>query len=250
MKTAAIVNVRMGSTRLPGKALREICGKPLLQHLLDRVARARMVDQVVVATSSLQSNDPIESFCVERRVQCFRGSETDVLSRTVGALQLAGATVGVITYGDGPLIDPDIIDGIASYYLQAEPPLDFVGNDLTTTYPPGMEVEVFSAMALADANLRCADPAVREHGTLYLRMNPHLYRLANLEAPPGLRRPDLELEIDVEDDLQVVGHILSFFEGRVDFTLAEIIAYLDTHPEVAAANRSIERRWKVFRSGA
>src|SRR5271170_5714629 len=112
MSTAAIVNVRMESTRLPGKALQVVGGKPLLHILLERLAISRKIDCVVVATSVRKANDAIASFCAERAVKCFRGPEDDVLARTLGALDAVDAKTGVVVYGDGPLIDPAIVDGI------------------------------------------------------------------------------------------------------------------------------------------
>ena len=243
----AVVNVRMGSSRLPGKVLRTVHGAPLLQHLLSRLRLTRMLDRITVATSVLQENDPIAAFCAEHGVACFRGSEDDVLKRTLGALQSAGARIGVVVFGDGPLVDPQIIDETIACYVRSAPRYDFVGNDLTTTYPPGMEVEVFPIAALADADRRCEDAAVREHSTLFIRQNPGLYHLHNLSAPPELCRPELELEVDTQADLDVVAAIIGQFAGRCDFHLAEVIAFLDAHPEIAVANRDVPRRWRAFR---
>jgi spore coat polysaccharide biosynthesis protein SpsF (cytidylyltransferase family) len=248
MTTVAVVNVRMESTRLPGKALRDVCGKPLLERLLDRLRLAQSLDRIVVATSVRPANDSIESFCKSRQIECFRGSEDDVLSRLLGALTAAGATTGVVVFGDGPLVDPAIIDQVVGEYRRAAPPYHFVGNDLRTTYPPGMEVEVFSVAALADADDKCTDPAIREHGTLYLRLNPGKYRLLNIEAPPQLCRPDLELEVDTAADLQVLEWVTAQFGSRTDFSLGEIIRLLDGQPQLTAINRDIPRRWKEFRS--
>jgi spore coat polysaccharide biosynthesis protein SpsF (cytidylyltransferase family) len=246
-KTVGIVNVRMGSTRLPGKALLDLCGKPLLQHLLERLRLARSLDAVTVATSTLPANDAIESFCARLGIPCFRGSEDDVLSRTLGGLQSMQATTGVIVFGDGPLIDPAIVDDMVARFRSFDPPYDFVGNDLETSYPPGMEVEVCSVAALADADRRCHEPEVREHGTLYVRRNPGRYRVLNVIAPAPLRRPELELEVDTEDDLGVVQAVLAHFRGRVDFALGDIIEFIDAHPDIAALNRDVPRRWKAFR---
>jgi spore coat polysaccharide biosynthesis protein SpsF (cytidylyltransferase family) len=107
---------------------------------------------------------------------------------------------------------------------------------------------VFSVAAMRDSAGRCTDPAIREHGTLFIRRNPGIYRLLNVEAPQKLQRPDLELEVDTEADLKVIGSILAHFPGRLDFTLAEIIMLLDAHPEIAEFNRAVPRRWKQFRS--
>lgn len=249
-RAIAVINVRMGSGRLPGKALRTVAGKPVLEHLLARVRRARNLDGVVVATSTLPENDAIAAFCAAHALECFRGSEHDVLGRTLGALEAAHAEPGVVVYGDGPLIDPAIIDRFIEQYSSVTPSCDFLGNDLSTSYSPGMEVEVFSVAALADSARRCIDPAIREHGTLFIRQHPQLYRLFAVEAPAELRRPDLHLELDTEADLAVIGAILHHFGDRTDFTLAQIIEFLDRHPALGQMNRIVPRRWRAFRADA
>ena len=250
MKTVCVVLVRMGSSRLPGKALRDICGRPLLGHLLDRLALCRTLDDVIVATSTNAENDAIADYCAGRGTVVFRGSEDDVLGRLLAALQSHGATTGVLAFGDQPVLDPAVIDQLVSVFRQAGGQYDFVGNDLVTTYPPGMDAEVFSVAALADANTRTTDPAIREHATLYIRKNPDRYRLLNVEAPPALRRPELEIEVDSPEDLAVAEAIAAHFGARRDFSTGEIIAFLESAPEIAGANAHVERRWKAYRGEA
>ena len=247
MKVVGAVCVRMGSSRLPGKALHVVEGQPLLGHLLGRLRRARSLDEVVVATSTRAENDAIAAFCATLSIPCFRGDEDDVLGRLLGALQSQQAGIGVNVFGDGPLIDPAIVDTIVGKFSEAGGALDFVGNDLETTWPSGMEVEVFSVRALADADSRCSDPPIREHGTLFIRKNPSLYSLMNVEAPPELRRTDLSLEVDASEDLVVMEALLEYFRDKPDAGLLDYIRYLDGHPEVAAAGREVHRRWKEFR---
>jgi spore coat polysaccharide biosynthesis protein SpsF (cytidylyltransferase family) len=249
-RVVATVQVRMGSSRLPGKALREVAGKPLLGHLLDRLALCTQLDAVVVATSVRPENAAIDDYCASRGIACFRGDEDDVLGRMIGALRAHDATIGVEVFGDCPLIDPAIVDQFIALFVQSDGQLDFVGNDLTTTWPPGMEVEVFSVASLADADRRCRDPAVREHGTLFIRQNPGLYRLRNVEAPPEFRRPEIELEVDTAEDLAVMEAVLQHFAHRPDVGLGELLSFMDGNPDVAAINRSVARRWKEFRGDA
>lgn len=250
MRVVAAIQVRMGSSRLPGKMMRQILGKPLLGHLLDRAERSRRLDGLVVAASDRPENDVIEAYCRGRGVACFRGSEDDVLGRMLGALTREGAEVGVEVFGDGPLIDPALVDEMIETFLQDPDRPDFLGNDLKTTYPPGMEVEVFRVEALADAAGRTDDSRLREHGTLFIRQHPELYRLRNMEAPADLARPDLTIEVDTEEDLRVVSAVLEHFRDRPDFTLRDVIAFLDASPAVKTLNQKVPRRWREFRADA
>lgn len=245
-KRVASIQVRMGSTRLPGKVMLEVDGKPLLGHLLDRLEQCRTLDQIVVATSIAEENDVIEEYCLSRKVEIFRGDENDVLGRTLGALSMCQADVGIEVFGDCPLIDPRIVDEIVECFGQAGD-LDFVGNDLSTTYPPGMEVEVFSVAALADAASRTDDPDIREHGTLFIRQRPDLYKIRNYSAPGTYHRPDLSLEIDTSEDLFVISAIIEAFSGRPDYSLGDIIEFMDENPVIAKINRDVPRRWEQFR---
>ena len=221
--------------------------RPLLGFLIERLRLCRTIDEVVVATSIENENDVIEEFCANEGIACFRGSEEDVLKRTLGALESVSATIGVEVFGDCPLIDPLIVDDIVTKFLD-HARYDFIGNDLKTTYPPGMEVEVFSVAALQDSDYRVAasDP-IREHGTLFIRQNPQLYKVINLEAEGKRRRPEVELEVDSREDLDVVTAIIQHFEPRIDFSLDEVLCFLDDNPEIVEINRSVHRRWKEFR---
>lgn len=246
-RTIAAVMVRMGSSRLPGKTMAPLGGKPLLGYLLDRLKLCRSLDGLVVATSVAPENDVIEDYCRSTGVPVFRGAEDDVLGRLLGAYRSQGADVGVAVFGDGPLLDPAIVDHLVSIYRQAAGAYDFVGNDLKTSYPPGMEAEVVSVAALADAAERTDDPAIREHGTFFVRRNPQLYRLLNVEAPSALNRPELEIEVDTQEDLEVIRAIVGHFGDRNDFSLAEVIAFLVSNADVAQANAHVPRRWKALR---
>ena len=246
VKTVAVVPVRMTSSRLPGKVMAEVLGKPLLGHIIDRLECCSSLDDIVVATATDISNDSIETYCRERNIPVFRGSEKDVLDRLLQALTWRNAQTGVLVFGDCPLIDPKIVEQLILLF-ESDDQLDFVSNDLCTTWPPGMEVEVFKASALADSSLRCIDSEIREHGTLYMRKHPNIYSLQNVDAPPHLSRPDLSLEVDEPDDLIVIQAVMQSFDGRADLSLEKIIDYMDMNPELAVSNRNVTRRWTQYR---
>ena len=248
MKIVATVQVRMGSTRLPGKAMKDLLGKPVLGRLLERVNRAKTIDEVVVATSVNSQDDVIERYCKRAGVSCFRGNEDDVLGRILGALKYYEAEVAVEIFGDCPLVDPAIIDQVVRFYLANIGKYDFVGNDLTTTYPPGVEVEVYSVSALKDAYRRTKEPNIREHGTLFIRQHPEIYRLYNIEAPPELNYPGMEIELDTIEDFVVIEAIFRhFLPDKPVFDTYDVVDFLLNNSELQEVNRKVERRWKEYR---
>ncbi len=245
-KIVASVQVRMGSSRLPGKVMHEIGGMPLLGILVERLKRSNTLDEIIIATSENEENDVIEDYCLEKNINVFRGSENDVLHRTLMALKKADASIGVEIFGDCPLIDFRIIDLIVNSFTNDKSNPDFVGNDLVTTFPPGMDVEVFKVSALEDSANRTNDPEYREHGTLFLRKHPKIYKIRNIEAPKKWNRPELELEVDTAEDMDVIRNIISHFDD-LNFSLDEIINFMDSNPDIKNHNTSVPRRWKKFR---
>lgn len=245
MKVVCVTAVRMNSSRLPGKTLVEVDGRPLLGHLLDRLKSSKCIDKLVVATTDLSEDKPIEQYCQENAVACFRGSQNDVLERITCAYLSHGADVGVMVYGDGPMIDPEIIDKAIELY-QSFRSFDFVGNDLITTFPAGMEVEVFSVDALCRSRSLCTENDIREHGTLFLRQHPDLFRIHNFEAEGTLRRPELFLEVDTQEDLEVFGQVVKHLKDIKSFSLDEIINFVDTN-NLQELNENVPRRWKQYR---
>ena len=239
----------MGSERLPGKVMRPIAGQPMIGFLVDRLLQSRNLDQVGVATGLDSGNDVIQRFCEQEHISCFRGPDEDVLGRLLESLQEFRADIGVVVYGDNPLIDPRVVDEMVSIFVENEH-YDWVGNDLKTTFPPGMEVEVFTVEALADAAAQTNDKSVREHGTLFIRKNPNRYKLLNVEALGGRRRPEVCLGIDTPVDAEVIDAIVEFFGDEKQFSLEDILGFLDRNPEVIERNKQVPRRWRAYRNEA
>jgi spore coat polysaccharide biosynthesis protein SpsF len=237
----------MGSERFPGKVLRKVRDREMLWYLINRLKQCETLDDIVVGTPSTSENDCIASWCGVHGVNCSRGFEEDVLGRICGSLRLVDGDIGVMVFGDNPLIDPELVDSMVMNF-QSRKSVVWLGNDLKTTFPPGMDVEVFHRSAIEDADCRANTPEFREHGTLYIRKHPELYEIVNIEAPAKYSRPELCLGIDTEIDFEVVREIIQHFDGRIDFTLDEIILFLDQNPEIAALNQRVERRWRQYRS--
>ena len=248
MKIGALVLVRMGSSRLPGKPLKQVMGTSILDFLLTRLGQCQMLDQIIVTMPDGPKDDVLQKHCEERNISFFRGDEDDVLGRISGTVDEFKLDAGVTVFGDCPLIDPNIVDTTIQYFKAHHGKYDFVGNDLKTTFPPGMEVEVFTKESIHKASSIESNPAIREHGTLHIRQNPLDFKLHNIESSGKLLRPELELELDSQEDFEVIEKIITHFHPRNDFSLEEIIDYMDKNPELRKKNGNVPRKWKEYRN--
>lgn len=195
----AIIQARMGSTRLPGKVLHPVGGRPLLDHLLSRLERVPSLSALLVATSQKPQDDPIETFCRARGTTLYRGSEEDVLGRYWEAAKQEGAQVIVRITADCPLLDPPLVERVIQAFLEADPPFDYLSNTLDRAFPRGMDVEVFRWEALHRAHLHASDPAEREHVTPHFYRNPDRFRCASYSH---------RLTVDTPDDLERIAYFL------------------------------------------
>ncbi len=248
MTVTATIQARTGSSRLPGKVLLPILGKPMIELQIERLRRSRLIDQIVLATSTNPQDDPLEELARRLGVGVFRGSEEDVLSRIAGALRAFPGDLHAEFLGDSPLPDPLLIDQFIGFSLKHAGRYDVVTSALKTTYPPGMEVTVYPSRLLFDAEQTARSPEQREHVSLGTLGRPERYRICNLEAPPGFRQPELYLEVDTREDFEVVSAVYEHLYPRgPEFGLAQILEFMKEHPELADRNRGVERRWKAYR---
>jgi spore coat polysaccharide biosynthesis protein SpsF len=251
MNITATIQARMSSSRLPGKILADLCGKPMLQWQIERIKRSRLIDNVVVATTTSQADDVVESFCLSNNYNCYRGSENDVLRRIASLLRDKNVDLHVECHGDSPLVDAQIIDEFIGFYLKNKNTVDFCSSTLKTTYPPGLEVTVYPAIILIEVdNLVAVNDPMREHVGYNISRFPNRYRLHSLEAPFPLHAPETYLEVDTPEDLDVVRSIFGHFvsQDNCNFGLNEILFFLRKNPDYVKHNRSIERKWKRLRN--
>jgi spore coat polysaccharide biosynthesis protein SpsF len=241
-RVVASVEARMGSSRLPGKVLSDIGGKPAILRLLDRLRRARMLDDIVLATTVHPSDDPLASTVEAAGVRCFRGSEEDVLNRVVEAQRMMKSEIVVEVTGDCPLLDPEVIDlGVTSFL---EGGADVVCNVVRPSWPQGVDVQVFPLDALAEVEARVREPAVREHVSLYFYEHPERYRIRHLQAPENCRAPGQRLQLDYPEDQRLIREIYRRLEPKhgIAFGTAEILALLAAEPALAEINRHCEEK--------
>lgn len=237
MKTVAIIQARMGSTRLPGKVMADVAGRPLLYHVVKRAQQARTLDLVIVATSDQPADDVVARFCAEANIPCFRGSEDDVLDRYYQAAKNHEAAVVVRLTADCPLLDPSVIDKVvqafrAGYY-------DYVSNVVPPTYPDGLDTEVFRVDALERAWREALVKSDREHVTPYIAEQPDLFRLGNVSYPQDLS--GLRWTVDRPEDLEFVRRVHDYLGPAPSFGMMAILALLREHPELMEINSGIQR---------
>jgi spore coat polysaccharide biosynthesis protein SpsF len=238
LKISAIVQARMGSTRLPGKVLTDVGGKTVLARVVTRVRRARLIDEVIVATTSLTSDDPIVRECEYLGVCYFRGSESDVLDRYYQTAKRFRTQAVVRITSDCPLIDPQLADDtIRVFDFHAA---DYSSNVIPRTYPRGLDTEVFTAAALERAWREAGEPHQREHVTPYFYEHPETFRLASATADADYSR--FRWTLDTPEDLELIRTIYSRFENRDDFHWRDVLALLEREPELVELNSQVVQK--------
>lgn len=237
MNVVAIVQARMGSTRFPGKVLHPIAGRPMLAWVIERLRLSRLLDQVVVATSMLESDQPIVQWCQEHLVSCYRGSEQDVLARYHQCAEACAADCVVRITSDCPLIDPTLLDELVSLFLRSEGRYDYVSNTLPPrTFPRGLDVEVFSRHALEVAHREASTPEAREHVTPYLYRHPELFRLQGAYSTRDYSSH--RWTVDTREDWELIDRILRQ-QDSAGFSWQSIVRLLDQHPEWLELNADV-----------
>jgi spore coat polysaccharide biosynthesis protein SpsF len=184
-KIIVIVQARMASTRLPGKVLKCIQGKTLLEHCLERLQQVPSVDQIVVATTLNSKDMSIINLCEQLEVKYYRGSESDVLSRFYEASLKFKADVIIRVNSDCPLIDPEVVESIISQFIEQQPNCDYISNILKQTYPRGMHTEIFSFKVLEEAYKEATAQSDREHVTPYIYLHPDRYQISHALYKPN-----------------------------------------------------------------
>ncbi|PLY10509.1 MAG: acylneuraminate cytidylyltransferase [Arcobacter sp.] len=232
----AIIQARMGSTRLPGKVLKEVNGKPLLAYQLERVQKSKLLNELVVATSTLDKDDSIESFCKDFGIDCFRGSEDDVLSRYYECAVKYNVDTVVRLTADCPLSDPDIIDAVIQKFLNDK--VDYCANTVpveTGTFPDGMDVEVFSMKALKRAKEEEKDAQFREHVTFQFWQTAR-YKTSQLISDQDYSK--YRITVDYAEDFEVVSYVLDELKRRDSFGhLNEIVDIINENQEIIRKNK-------------
>ena len=236
MKTIALVQARMGSTRLPNKVMEEITGKPMIQLLLERLSASKQIDQIVVASSDDERNDVLQEFVEALGYQCSRGSENDVLCRYYEAAKAFSADVVVRITGDCPLVDARLVDACIEGFKKSD--VDYFSNIQPPTYPDGLDIEVFRFSSLEKAQNEAVTGFDREHVTPYLRNN-NLFSKAELVSEENYS--ELRWTVDEPQDLEVITRVFEYFSPNIMFSWKDVLELQETKPEFFSANSEIKR---------
>ncbi len=238
--TVAIIQARMTSTRLPGKVLKPLLGEPMLCWVVERLKRARTLDDIVIATTTDSEDDAIVAQCQLHNYPCYRGSRDDVLDRYYQtATEFQAETIVRIT-SDCPLIDPDLVDEVVDLYHNARPECDYASNIIEPrTFPRGLDTEVFSYDALTKVRTLADDAPSREHVTYYIYRHPEQFKLKGLRGTEDAS--DWRWTVDTEDDLALITRIAESF-GSMNFGWQEALSRCRSNPEWRTINSQVQQK--------
>lgn len=241
MNKVIIVQARMTSTRLPGKILKEVLGKPLLEYQVERLRRVRNADKIVIATTTNRTDEPVVALGGRLAIPVYRGPEDDVLARYHGAARAQEADLVIRVTSDCPLIDPGVIDRVIGFYRQQENAYDYVSNTLQRTYPTGMDTEVFPFTVLDEAYHEAVDKAEREHVTPFIYRRPGRYRIGQVIAQRDASRH--RWTVDTPEDFELVRRIIeAIYPENPAFSLEDVLRLLDRNPSWAEINAHIMQK--------
>ena len=245
LNIVAIIQARMGSTRLPRKIMKEILGKPVILWDLDRVSLSKLIDEIVVAIPYGKENDVIVDTIKKYndKIVTTRGSEDDVLDRYYQAALQTNADVVVRITSDCPLIDHVVIDHVIEQFLDND--CDYCSNSLIRTYPRGLDVEVFSFIALKNAWLEAQKDYEREHVTPYIIENPDKFKLLNVAN--NIDFSELRWTLDTKEDFEFISVVYKkICPINQLFLMNDILELLESEPELIDINRHIEQKRITF----
>lgn len=238
MKVVAIIQARMNSSRLPGKILKDLAGKTVLARVVERVGAARLVNEVVIATTISKEDDAVEKFCNTLKIKFFRGSEEDVLDRFYKASKMFQADYVLRITADCPLIDPAVIDKVVAAHFANN--VDYTSNTLKETYPDGEDAEIFSFTVLEKVWNEAKLFSEREHVTPYIRKHSEIFTLFNVECDKDLS--EKRWTLDTQEDFYFIKKVYDALnKENYFFTMEEILEFLAQYSDFEKINKHIKR---------
>ncbi len=238
MRKLIIAQARMTSTRLPGKVMKIVCGKPLLEHFINRLKRVKSADQIVIATTINDIDNQIVDLCKKLDISYYRGSEEDVLGRYYEAAVEYGGDIIIRITSDCPVIDPEVVDYLINFYTNNIEKYDYVSNTLKRTYPLGMDSEIISFDTLKEAHFNAYDPFDREHVSPFIKMRPQQFRLYNILYKADMSR--YRWTLDTPEDLELISKIFdALFYQNPSISLKDMLDQMERMPEWETINAHV-----------
>ncbi|HIH22417.1 TPA: NTP transferase domain-containing protein [Candidatus Micrarchaeota archaeon] len=247
MTIIAILQARLGSTRLPGKSMAELNGKPLLWHVIQRLKKSKTINKIVVATTTNEADNKIAQFAKSEGVGYFQGSENDVLDRYYQAAKANGTETGdviVRVTADCPLLDPEVVDKVVGTFVKSNGKYDYVCNTQPPTYPDGLDTEVFSFATLERAWKEAKLQSEREHVTPYIWKQPDKFHIFNVTNEEGGDLSEMRWTVDEPQDLEFVRAIYGLLgdKGRThSFTRKDVFEAIERNKKVIEINKGFGR---------
>lgn len=237
-KVVAVVQARMGSSRLPGKVMKTICNKPVIELMLERLSKSKLIDEIVVATTILNDDDIIFEWARKSGYSVFRGSELDCLDRHYQVGNFFNAQFIVKVTPDCPFIDPEIVDHVIEYFLKNADDFDYVSNGHPPSYPDGLDLEIMHFSTLEIAWKHSVEPIEREHTTTHIWKRPEIFRIGNV-CMPGEKNLFMteRWTLDYPEDFEFTKRIYeNLYQNEHIFLMDEILEFLSKRPEIKKIN--------------
>jgi len=240
---AAIVQARTGSTRLPNKIFKELCGKPILWHVVNRLSYSKQINQIIVATTNLMEDDKVEEFCKSNKIPFYRGSSDDVLSRYYEAAKKFNVDLIVRITSDCPVIDPQILDEMLKEFIKLYEieKIDYMSNTIIRTFPRGLDAEIFPFNVLEKTYYEAKQNYEREHVTPYIYQHPEIFKIKNFpyEKDYSFHR----WTVDTIEDFQLIEKIYeSLYKENEIFYFEDILKLFEDKPELININKEVKQK--------
>jgi len=233
----AILQARLSSSRLPGKVLKPILGKPMLLHQIERLGNSKMIDKLIVATSIDGSDDDIEQMCLDNKIEVFRGDLNNVLDRYYQCTKQYNPDYIVRLTGDCPLADWQVVDQVIQNHLSGD--FDYTNNCIAPAFPDGLDVEVMTMSALAESKQSATLPSEMEHVSQYINKNPNKFKIGSSHYKEDLLH--LRWTVDEPEDFDFVEKVYHhLYKDHPNFLMQDILKLLEKHPELSNINNHFE----------
>ncbi len=240
-RICVILQARIISTRLTAKVLMKICNKPIIHLIIERLTHCKKIDDIILAIPDTNQNDVLEEYATKLGCHYYRGSEEDVLSRYYQTARQFDISEIVRVTGDCPLIDPILVDLMVEHYLKEK--VDYAAIGVEGNFPRGLDAEIFSFETLKKINIEAQHDYEREHVTPYVYEHPEFFKIRFDEATDKLKRPEIRLTVDTQEDFNFVREIFEnlYYEENL-FHTEDIIDFLDSHPELLSINAYVSQK--------